>query len=347
MTKKTVAVIFGGFSPEYDISLKSAYSIINAIDREKYDLTLIGITRQGIWYKYSGAVDRIADDKWHTDGQYLTRAVISPSRGGGLLVTGDNRNVSVPVDIVFPVLHGSNGEDGTIQGLCELAGIPIVGSGSAVSALCMDKDRAHKLVSHAGIRIPESICFEQGIEPDKLLSAAQKLKTPLFVKPVNAGSSFGITKAENYSDLPEAVKVALEYDDSVIIEEGINGFETGCAVVGNNELIVGRIDEIEIKDGFFDYEEKYTLKTSKIHMPARIDREIEERLQETAKSIYLTLGCRGYARIDIFLTKEGEIVFNEANTIPGFTSHSRFPNMMKAIGIEFRELVNMLIELSL
>jgi len=257
----------------------------------------------------------------------------------------DGRVESEQIDIVFPVLHGKYGEDGTVQGLCELAGIPLVGSGSASSALSMDKDRAHKLVTLAGISIPKSVCFEYPPSDSELMEAARNLKLPLFVKPVNAGSSIGITMAEDYSVLPEAVRAALAYDSAVIIEENVEGFEAGCAVVGNHELTTGRIDEIELSHGFFDYEEKYTLKTSKIHMPARIDAETERRLQEAAMSIYRVLGCRGYARVDLFLSKEHEIIFNEANTIPGFTAHSRFPNMMKGVGVGYPELVETLIEL--
>ena len=347
MRKKTVAVIFGGYSPEYDVSLKSASSVISAIDRDKYDVILIGITRQGQWYRFSGSVDDIPVDKWSIDSRLLKSVVVPPSRGSGLLEIADGHVTPVPVDVVFPVLHGRYGEDGTVQGLCELAGIPVVGSGSAASALCMDKDRAHKLVAHAGIRVPKSVCFEQPPTESDLFAAAHGFKLPVFVKPVKAGSSFGITKVETFAELEEAVKSALGYDDAVIIEESIDGFETGCAVVGNQELKTGRIDEIELTDGFFDYEEKYTLKTSKIHMPARINSEVERRLQDTAMHIYRILGCRGYARIDIFLSAEGEIIFNEANTIPGFTAHSRFPNMMKAVGVGFPELVDLLITMSL
>ena len=347
MDKKTVAVVFGGNSPEYEVSLNSAYSIISAIDRDKYDVILVGITRQGQWYRYTGDAGDIPADKWSSDVSRLRKALISPSLGDGLLEIEGGQVRPVPVDVVFPVLHGCYGEDGTIQGLCELAGIPVVGSGSASSALCMDKDRAHKLISHAGIRIPKSICFEFAPAAAELDSAARELKLPLFVKPVNAGSSFGITKVEDYRELAAAVEAALIYDDSVIIEESVDGFETGCAVVGNRELRTGRIDEIELSGGFFDYEEKYTLKTSKIHVPARIDESTERSLQETAKTIYRALGCRGYARIDIFLTREGGIVFNEANTIPGFTTHSRFTNMMKHAGVDFSELVDTLIGLGL
>jgi len=348
MGKKTVAVLFGGFSPEYEVSLKSAYSIINAIDRRKYDVALLGITRQGAWYKYSGPVEDIPDDRWHGDESRLDSAIISPSRGDGIIAfRKDGLAVPVPVDVVFPVLHGRYGEDGTVQGLCELAGIPVVGSGSAASALCMDKDRAHKLVSLAGIRVPKSFCFEYKPTEDEAAAALSELGLPLFVKPVKAGSSFGITKVEDESGYMEAVRLALDYDDAVIIEECIDGFETGCSVVGNDELMTGRIDEIELASGFFTFEEKYTLKTSKIHMPARIDGDTERRLQEAAKTIYRVLGCRGYARVDIFLTSKLDIVFNEANTIPGFTSHSRFPNMLKGVGIEYPELVEMLIELGI
>ena len=346
MKNRIVAVIFGGFSPEYDVSLNSSYSIINAIDRSKYEVILLGITREGQWYKYTGPVDDIPVDKWHTDSRYLTNVIISPSRGEGLMEMINGYVSPLEIDVVFPVLHGKFGEDGTVQGMFELAGIPVVGAGSAASALCMDKDRAHKLVSLAGISIPNSITFEYYPSEAELLSAVRELKLPLFVKPVKAGSSFGITKVEAISKLSEAVRFAFSFDNAIIIEENVEGFEAGCAVVGNFDLITGRIDEIELSQGFFDYEEKYTLKTSKIHMPARIDEETEQRLQEAAKTIYRALGCYGYARVDMFLTPEREIIFNEANTIPGFTSHSRFPNMMNGVGWDYPELVDMLIKLS-
>ena len=347
MSKKAVAIIFGGYSTEYEVSLKSAHSIICAIDRAKYDAVLIGITRQGQWYRYSGAVEDIPTDKWHLDKDNLTRVVISPSRGGGLVEFINDRAITIPADIVFPVLHGKNGEDGTVQGLCELAGIPVVGSGSAASAICMDKDRAHKLASFAGIRVPRSICFEKKLPGGELPGEAKGLKLPLFVKPVKSGSSLGVTKVEDYSQLPDAVSAAFGYDNAVLIEECIDGMEIGCAVVGNTELKTGRVDEIEVEDGFFDYEEKYTLKSSKIHVPARIDEQTERRVQATAMDIFRILGCRGYARMDMFLTKENEVVFLEANTIPGFTPHSQLPRMMKAIGVEYPQLVDMLIELGL
>ena len=349
MSKKRVAVVFGGVSPEHDVSLKSAHSIITAINREKYEVILLGITRRGEWFRYTGDVDNIHVDKWREDKDHLTPAIIPPSRSGGVMELKEGNASILPVDVVFPVLHGKNGEDGTVQGLCELAGIPVVGCGSAASALCMDKVRSHRLVSFAGIRVPESVCFEQPPSDAELLAAVSGLKLPVFVKPVKAGSSFGITMVRDCLKLPDAVKKAFAYDDVVTIEEGIAGFEAGCAVIGNHELTTGRIDEIELAQGLsvFDYEEKYTLKTAKIHMPARIDAQTELRLQEAAKEIYRALGCRGYARVDMFLAEGGEIVFNETNTIPGFTPHSRFPNMMKGVGMQYGELVEKLIELAI
>ncbi|MCL2366558.1 MAG: D-alanine--D-serine ligase VanG [Oscillospiraceae bacterium] len=347
MGKKVVAVIFGGCSPEYEVSLNSSFSIINAIDREKYDVVLIGITRQGSWFRYTGLVEDIPSDKWHSYDAVLTRAFISPERGSGLVTVKDGVLQALPVDVVFPVLHGRFGEDGTIQGLCELAGIPCVGAGAAASALCMDKDRAHKLVSMEGIKVPKSVCFEYVPTDDEIYAAVQDLGFPVYVKPVKAGSSFGISKVENSAALIDAVRLAFFFDDAVIIEENIDGFEAGCSVVGNHTLIVGRVDEVELSEGFFTFEEKYTLKTSKIHTPARVSEEMELRLVDAAKVIYKALGCRGYCRIDVFVTQDNEIVFNEANTIPGFTAKSRFPKMMQGIGIEYPQLVDMLIELSL
>jgi len=187
MSKKKVAVIFGGFSPEYEVSLKSSYSIINAVNTEKYERILLGITVSWHWYRYYGSAQDILSDKWHTEKKLLNKAFISPERGGGLIEFVDGKAVNVQVDVVFPVLHGRYGEDGTVQGLCELANISLVGCGSASSALCMDKDRAHKLVGLTGVKIPKSLCFEQIPSDEDLLFAVRELELPLFVKPVKAG----------------------------------------------------------------------------------------------------------------------------------------------------------------
>ena len=342
--KLKIAVIFGGCSPEYPVSLESAHSVIVNLDREKYEPVLLGITRGGEWFRFLGGAEALEDDSWHRDRSQCIPAVISPDRDlHGLVEFRMNGVRTTRLDAAFPVLHGRNGEDGTVQGLCELAGIPVIGCGTLASALCMDKDRAHKLASLAGVDVPKSVSFSGLPSTDELSELVSGLSLPLFVKPVRAGSSFGITKVENAASLRAAVREALKFDREVIIEEAITGFEVGCAVMGNDKLTAGRADEIEIQGGLFDYTEKYNLITSKIHMPARVDAATERRIQETAKRIYRALGCRGFARVDMFLEPSGRLVFNEVNTIPGFTSHSRFPNMMRGIGYDFPALLDELV----
>lgn len=342
MKKKKIAVIFGGNSTEYEVSLQSVSSVLEAMDSDKYDIVPIGITRNGDWYHYKGLYENIANDTWAEDRENLYPVTVAVSRSQkGLLELAGGKFTAIHVDLIFPVLHGKNGEDGTLQGVFELSGIPLIGCSTLSSALCMDKDRAHKLVSLAGISVPKSVAFNR-FSMDDTLSEAD-LAYPLFVKPVRAGSSFGITKIFTQQELTPAIELAFEHDTEVIVEEAIDGFEVGCAVLGTDTLTVGRVDEIELLDGFFDYAEKYTLKTSKIHMPARISPETEKQIQKAAVTIYRALGCSGFARVDMFLTTSGEIVFNEVNTIPGFTSHSRYPNMMKGIGLSFADMLDKLI----
>lgn len=348
MQKKIIAVIFGGNSTEYYVSLQSAFSVFQNINKEKYDVVPIGITREGEWFHYTGKYENIASGTWAKDNKNLNTVVVSQSRSmGGFIEFATRKNSIIKVDLVLPVLHGKNGEDGRVQGMFELIGIPVVGCDTLSSALCMDKDRAHKLVEFAGICVPRSITFKSFETEKALKKIKENLSFPLFVKPVRAGSSFGITKVVSKEELSGAVELAFQHDSEVIVEEMIDGFEVGCAVLGKDNLTVGRVDEIELSGGFFDYTEKYTLKTSKIHMPARITSECELQIQETAMKIYKILGCSGFARVDMFLTPDNKIVFNEVNTIPGFTSHSRYPNMMKGIGLSFKELLTHLIELGM
>ncbi len=345
MKKKTLAVIFGGYSSEYEVSLQSVHSALENLDKEKYEIIPIGITRQGDWYHFLGSYDEIPENTWMEDSDYLIPVAVSQNRSVHGIIEFDREEVrKIRLDAVLPILHGKNGEDGTVQGLFELAGIPVIGCGTLSSALCMDKDRAHKLVSLAGISVPRSVTIPVS-RKDDAINLTKGLSYPLFVKPVRAGSSFGITKIYSPKELQPAVRLAFEHDDAVIIEENIEGFEVGCAVLGTDALTVGRVDEIELTDGFFDYTEKYTLKTSQIYMPARIDEFTEKRIQKAAVTIYRALGCSGFARVDMFLTPSAEIVFNEVNTIPGFTSHSRYPNMMKGIGMSFGEMLDKLIRL--
>lgn len=345
MIKKKIAILFGGYSTEYNVSLQSANSIIRNMNEELYEKVLIGVTREGTWLRYYGTISDILNDTWYLNEDECVPVVISPNRNlGGIIESSGNTNKFTKIDAAFPVLHGKYGEDGTVQGLIELAGIPLIGCDTLSSALCMNKDIAHKLAKEAGILIPNGIVISS-MEIDRSVNIkTNHLKYPLFVKPLKAGSSFGITKVYKKENLLEAVNLAFEHDNKVIIEENINGFEVGCAILGNDDLIVGEVDEIELSHGFFDNNEKYSLESSKIHLPARIDKETTNRIKETAKLIYKTLGCTGFARVDMFLDDD-KIIFNEVNTIPGFTSHSRYPNMMKGIGLSFSSTVDKLIEL--
>ena len=347
--KQNILIFFGGCSSEYSISLSSASGVLFHLDREKYNPLAVGITEKGDWYYYTGPVEKILSDTWH-NSQDCIPAVLSPNRSEKcLLLLKENGLERLPVDAAFPVLHGRNGEDGTIQGMLELAGIPLAGCGTLASALCMDKDRAHRLVELTGIRTPRALVLEGegSFSPPQLAAAdsfAQSIGYPLYVKPVKAGSSYGVTRVNAPEELSPALTLALRYDNQVILEENIEGFEVGCAVLGGSEPITGEVDEIELSGGFFDFTEKYTLKTSTIHVPARISSEKSAEIKEAAGKIYRALGCSGFARVDMFLTPEGEIVFNEVNTIPGFTEHSRYPGMMKAAGYSLREVLTKIIE---
>ena len=347
MEKKNIAVIFGGCSPEHTVSLASAAAVIRNIDAEKYEVIQLGITEGGEWFRFYGSPDDIEANTWRADRTKCIPAVISPDRDQhGILEFRLSGVRTTRLDAAFPVLHGRNGEDGTVQGLCELAGIPLIGCGTLASALCMDKDRAHKLVMLAGVAVPRSVLLEKLPTSAELAALAEGVGYPLFVKPVRAGSSFGVARVEAASELRAAVRNAFRYDNSVLLEEAVPGFEAGCAVIGNSELVTGRADEIELSGGFFDYTEKYTLKTSKIHVPARLSPEKAMEIKELAKRIYRALDCRGFARVDFFLDKSGQVLFNEVNTIPGFTAYSRYPSMMKAAGLSFEQVISAVIRLA-
>ena len=340
---KRILVFFGGCSSEYGVSLQSAHAVLTHLDRARFCPLPVGITREGKWLYYTGPADAIAADTWQ-EGPCVPCA-LSPDRGSRTLLLLDGSGERISFDAAFLVLHGKNGEDGTLQGLLELMDVPVVGCGALSSALCMDKDRAHKLAALAGVRVPRSRLFRRGAVLPQMARAAEELGYPLFVKPVRAGSSFGVSKVNAPDQLPAAVWTAFAHDREILLEEAVPGFEVGCAVLGSEELTVGAVDEIELSQGFFDYTEKYNLITSRIYCPARISPEKAAEIQETAKTVYRALDCRVFARVDLFLTPEGEIVFNEVNTIPGFTAHSRYPGMMAAAGWDFSSLITRLIEL--
>ena len=345
--KLRLAVLFGGCSTEYPVSLQSAHAVLTHLDPEKYEVYPLGITRQGQWLLYTGPLEALPADTWYQDARHTCPAVLSPDRSTrGLLVLDPAGVRTLPLDAAFPVLHGKNGEDGTVQGLLELAGIPLVGCGLCSSALCMDKDLAHRLAALAGVEVPPSALFRSGDSWEALPRRTGSLRYPLFVKPARAGSSFGVSRVESPAGLESAVRAALAHDSKVLVEEAIPGFEVGCAILGTQGLTVGQVDEIELKEGFFDYTEKYQLITSRIHMPARISPGKAEEIKRAARKVYWALECSGFARVDLFLTPDGRVVFNEVNTIPGFTSHSRYPSMMQGIGLEFAPLLDRLIALA-
>lgn len=346
MGKQTVAILFGGCSSEYEVSLNSAASVLMNLDRHQYHVVMVGITKQGQWFRYEGDIEDIRSDRWWNHVSCVP-SFITPSRDvRGLISLQDGGYKVTPIDVVFPMLHGKNGEDGTVQGLLELSGIPYVGCDMLSSAICMDKEITHTLVKASGIETPWSLTIYEGNSVDQAILDVEQMGFPLYVKPAKAGSSFGITKAYNARQLGDGIRLAFSHDNKVVIEQNVDGFEVGCAILGNENPIVGEVDEIEIEGGFFNYEEKYSLSHSIIHLPARIDSETAFRVKETALHIYRTLGCRGFARVDMFLTPDGRLVFNEVNTIPGFTSKSRYPNMLRAIDISYDRVVEQLIELA-
>lgn len=345
--KLKIAVFFGGCSSEYSVSLQSAYAVLKNLDASKYEVLPIGITRSGECYFYRGSLERIPDDEWLSEAD-CTPVLFSASRNGAFLRLVEREGtVPLAVDLAFPVLHGKNGEDGTLQGLIALSGTRLVGCGVLSSALCMDKDRAHKLAELAGVRVPRAYAFSKDYDEAAVLEFAAGIGYPLFVKPIKQGSSYGITRVNAEDELLRAIAYAFEFDDEVLVEQSIDGFEVGCAVMGNTELTVGEVDEIEIAGGFFDFTEKYNLITSAIYVPARVDEELTGRLKETAKTLYRALGCRGFARVDMFVTPKREIYFNEINTIPGFTEHSRYPGMMRAAGYDFATVLDKLVAYAL
>ena len=350
MSRTRVAVIFGGMSNEHDISLISATHVIKNIPSDKYEVVCIGITKKGRWLYFPGDVSMLTSGCWeeHPD---CTPCILSPDpiHKGFLKFLSDGTVTSMKVDCIFPVLHGKNGEDGTIQGLFTLSKIPYVGCDVISSANCMDKDVAHILLNSAGIKTAEWFVMydhELSYIDDKCDEIIAKLKFPMFVKPANCGSSIGISKVENIEDLKSGIKYAFTHDRKVLIETGIIGREVECAVMGNNVPFASTIGEIEPVDGFYDFEGKYHSSSCGLFIPARIPESDIARIQEIAKNAYMVMGCKGLTRIDFFLCENGDIYLNELNTLPGFTSISMYPKLMEAMGITAGELLERLIRLA-
>ncbi|WP_136708877.1 D-alanine--(R)-lactate ligase [Agromyces sp. H66] len=341
MAKPRIAVIFGGVSEEHPVSVKSAQEVARNLNLAKYDPIYVGITRRGEWKLCEGPGPDWEDDDCRP-------ATLSPDRAThGLLVDEEGRNRTVHLDAVLPVLHGRHGEDGAIQGLLELAGIPYVGCGIQSSALSMDKSLTYLVARSAGVATPRfwTVTADGQVDPDRL-------PYPVFVKPARSGSSFGVSRVDRADDLPSAVDVARRYDAKVLIEEAVVGSEVGCAVLdGDRGLIVGEVDQIRLSHGFFrihqEDEPEVRSENSTVTVPAEITAEARQLVQRTARTVYRALGCRGLARVDLFLGDDGAVVLNEVNTFPGMTSYSRYPRMMAAAGIPLAEVLDRVIAFAL
>jgi len=351
--KKTVCVIFGGASSEHEVSLMSSASVLRNLDKEKFDVITLGITKDGRWMLYTGSIDGIENNTWHAHPDNCP-AFISPDKAtAGLVVLEKDGSCSVrPVDVIFPVLHGKNGEDGTIQGLFQLSGIPYVGCDTAASAICMDKAVAHSLLASSNIEQAHYLWFyadRYEADGEKIRNKiAARLNFPVFVKPANAGSSVGISKVNSEEGLDAAIRLASEHDSKIVVEEGISGQEVECAVLGNRgKSRASIIGEIGAAAEFYDYDDKYKNGEAQLYIPAKLDPEIMEEIRRIAVRAYNLLGCDGLSRVDFFVThKDKKIILNEINTLPGFTSISMYPKLWAATGISYSELLEQLIELA-
>lgn len=352
VNKLSVCVLFGGISPEHEVSLRSAESVLNNLDQSKYHIFPVGITKSGEWILYGGSdYSDLPSGRW-LDCEKNRKAAISPVRGQGLLSFEGDCVVRERIDVVFPVLHGENGEDGAMQGLLQLAGIAYVGPDVASSATCMDKTLTKLVADAAGIRQAAwQLVTAQSLKsnPDALIDAVEKkFSYPVFVKPAGTGSSVGVAKAKNREALLTALQNAAMFDSKILVEEFIDGHEVEVAVLGNDAPAASVCGEIDAGTEFYDYDAKYISDCAQLYIPARIDEQTAETVREAAVKAYQALGCKGLSRVDFFVTYEGnEVVFNEINTIPGFTSISMYPKLFAASGIPYAQLLDRLLELAM
>lgn len=352
MGKRNVCVLFGGVSPEHEVSLRSAECILNNIDREKNNVYAVGITREGRWiYFASEDYSLLPKDVW-AEAPGCCPCVLSPSRGDGLLLFTDEGVQRRSIDVVFPVLHGENGEDGSMQGLLQIAGLSYVGPHVSSSATCMDKTMTKLIIDRTSVRqakwqlVTRESYFQA---PDAALADVEAaFAYPVFVKPAGTGSSVGVSKARDRSELAAALVEALKYDRKVLVEEFIHGHEIEIAVLGNLEPVASVCGEIIAGADFYDYEAKYLSDCSRTLIPADLTEEQAQNARQAAVQVYKAMGCRGLSRVDFFVTYEGgEVVFNEINTLPGFTSISMYPKLFEATGIPCPELIEKLLELAM
>jgi D-alanine--(R)-lactate ligase len=341
MDKLKIGIIFGGCGEEHPISVKSAQEVAKNLDLAKYEPFYLGITESGDWKLCDGP-----GVGWENGDS--RPAVLSPDRSvHGLLVLDEGKYETIRLDVLLPVLHGKFGEDGAIQGLFELSGIPYAGCGIQSSALCMDKSLTYLVVRSAGIATPHFWLVDAGEDVE-----IDQLTYPVFVKPARSGSSFGVSKVTRKEEMPIAMETARKYDSKVLIEEAVVGSEIGCSILGNDlDLFAGEVDRVALTHGFFKIHQEDTPEVGSENatfiVPADISAESRDLVRETAKAIYRALGCSGLARVDLFLKEDGSVVLNEVNTLPGMTSYSRYPRMMTAAGLPLAEVLDRIVSLAL
>ena len=352
MKKLSVCVLFGGMSPEHEVSLRSAESVLNNIDHSKYNVFPVGITKDGDWILFGGTDYSLLPSGDWKNYPGNRRAAISPVRGQGLLSFEGDCVVRERIDVVFPVLHGENGEDGAMQGLLQMAGIPYVGPHISASAVAMDKTLTKLVVDHAGVPQAAWHLVRRNELDNHMESSLDTLEHrfsyPMFVKPAGTGSSVGVSKAADREELRRALLAAAAFDEKVLVEEFIRGREIEVAVMGNDNPVASVCGEIDSGAEFYDYDAKYITDTSVAYIPARIPEDVEEIVREAAVKVYSAIGCQGLSRVDFFVTyDENRVVFNEINTLPGFTSISMYPKLFAASGIPYSELIDELLKLAL
>lgn len=335
---KNLILICGGQSPEHEISLRSAKNVLASLDRDKFNVKVIGIAKSGKWYLKD---EKSLGTEVEEESSIVT---IEPGKKSCFIAAGSSIG---SVDVVLPLLHGPNGEDGSVQGLLQLLGLPFVGTGILGSAVSMDKDVAKRLLRAAGIKVANWTLLRSGEKIPAFEVISEELGQTVFVKPANMGSSVGVSRVTCGSGWEDAVAEALSMDEKVLIEEQLEGRELECAVLGNQDPIASGIGEVKSGD-IYSYDEKYAeTSVAQVIIPAEVGDDAAATLRETALSAYKTLECKGLSRVDMFLTNGGEVYVNEVNTMPGFTSISMYPKLWEQEGISYKELLTKLIELAL
>ncbi|AUG43119.1 D-alanine--D-alanine ligase [Pseudomonas chlororaphis] len=351
MSKLRVGIIFGGRSAEHEVSLQSARNIVDALDRERFEPVLIGIDKNGHWHlnDTSNFLINQENPALIALNQSNRELAVVPGKASQQLLETSNQELLGHVDVIFPIVHGTLGEDGCLQGLLRMADLPFVGSDVLGSAVCMDKDISKRLLRDAGLAVTPFITLNRATAARTDFAQAQsKLGLPMFVKPANQGSSVGVSKVTSEAQYHAAIELALGFDEKVLVESAVSGREIECAVLGNDQPIASGCGEIVVGSGFYSYDSKYIDdQAAQVVVPADLSEEVSERIRALAIEAFQVLGCSGLARVDVFLTQGGEVLINEINSLPGFTRISMYPKLWQAAGMTYSELVSRLIELAL